>query len=548
MANIPGTQSWNPGELKAKEAVMAEAPKPLIRLVKTHLQDEYQIVEASHAEPQIEFAYQMDAMNHLLALLNFPDKLRGFLSGILGLAKYESGYEFAATNFQLGIRLRTGREDCSDESAEKWVTRKKQALEHWMSSKSFLFVKITKGEFDFENNRNKPTKYKVYFNRYVIETVQLAKSISYWRDGAAYAKHQGRALREAARKVLQKIPEAPPLKPTKIKIIPEDIKFDRRHKTIVSFLEKNRDVLVGMNLAPEEYFMFLVQKVIDPIAFNPSGTTGRMLTPEGDQPDRRGGILRRIERGTLFAEELGYTGDEFNETVNNVMGEDSPYTGPQTAPEPDAEPAAAEPENDPMDKNVPPVLKHEDTNDETPDNSLKTNVKHRGDIFVSDGGTKPPDEAPDGWTNLSAGSADDFDLNAAFDDFEDFPAENKTQTEDEYMDVKEVQIIVENWRAEVIRKVPPITSDQRFAGAWEISWQSFGGEPKRTEDALNFAILKTARSNRALENLRKLFVEYVIARIAYVKGGVPYPKDDKKLDAMRGKLTTLLIIPDTDSS
>lgn len=535
--NLPGVNQFTSAEYGEKETAIEGAPRALLSIVKSQIEGEYQLVDLSNYHPEIELAFQIDAMSHLLALLNFPDKLRGFLDCLLGLAKYEAGYEFAATNWEVGLRSRSGRAACSDESMEKWVARKKQSLEEWMAAKSFRFVKITKGSFNWETNRNEPTRYQVFFNRYVVETVRLAKTLFYWRDGNHYARFQGRALREAARKVLQRIPEAPPLKPAKIKILSEDVKFDRRHKTIISFLEKNRDVLAAMNLAHEEYFMYLVQKVIDPLAFNPTGTTGALLTPDADQPDRRGGILRRIERGTLFAEELGYTGDDqFAETVSSVMGDDSPFVSDEktSAEQPKM------PENDRTDKNVPPCLNSDVLNTSESSNSLNTNVKHGGTFLSGTGGQNEivkHFEGADGETNLSAGAIDDFDLQSAFDDFEE-----------EYMDAKEVQAIVENWKREVARKVPPISSEQRFSGAWEISWQSFGGEAARTENALNFAILKTSRSSQSISGLRDLFINFVMARIAYVKGGVPVPLERSKLDKMRERLTEILAIPDVNSS
>jgi hypothetical protein len=316
-----GLNEFSPAEYNKKQEAIASAPRGLLSIVKGQIPDEYQLVDATNTNARVEFAYHMDAMNHLLALLNFPDKLRGFLDCILGLAKYNDSQEFTATNFQVGMRSRSGRAACSDDSMEKWVTRQKEKLNSWQSLKNFHLVKITIGEFDLELKRRKPTRYQVFFNKYVVETVLHAKTLWYWRDGAAHTKLQGRAIREAARIILNRIPEAPPLKLTKAKSIPVEEMIDRRDHMITTLLEQQRDDLSRLGLAYEEYFIKR-QMENEKIMHNPPGLEGNLITPPEEMPDRRGNIVGRMKKGFLLVEPEEFSGTEFSDALENITGEE----------------------------------------------------------------------------------------------------------------------------------------------------------------------------------------------------------------------------------
>lgn len=508
MSIAPGVREWTQNEFKHRDAALQEAPRAVVSVVQSQIGEGYEVVEYPTANLEIEFAYHVDATNHLLALLNFPDKLRGFLSCLLGMAKQSGGEVFEATNWQLGLRSRSGRAACTDDSMEKWVSRQKKKLDEWMRLKGFEFINIINGTWNPLTGKNDPTRYQVFFNKYVVETVAEAKKIYYWNAKQNIDKARGRALREAARRVLHRIPEAPPLKPARVKILSEEEKFDRRHRAVLSFLEKNRDALAKLGIAWEEYFIFLVREM-DKICENPAGLSGTILTLPQNEPVRHESIWRKIKTGTLLLDEAAertaletMASRAFEESLENITGENLIASD-----------------------NLADFLPETENQSEVLNNSENTKLliplSDDGGTFLSGRGDKKDFVKHDGETNLSA--------------------------RDDDMDTKEALKIVEQWSIEVNKKMPIVTPANKISGVWEIDWQASDfadADAGRTQDALDMTILKISRDRSSLPELREKFVDWIMARLRWWSGGVSSIPADGEIEKFRERLLKFLQIPE----
>jgi hypothetical protein len=293
--SISGVAEWDSAEYELKQSYQNAAPRRYMSVLQSQVDESVTLVDAN-LETDVNFIYQTDALNCVLAQLNFPHNLRSFLDAIIGLSGESKNRTFTATNFQIGLRVRTGSNRCSDDSMERWVSRYKRKLTDWQGLKLFELVKIVPGNYDPETEKNLPTNYTVSVTTHLPKIVTLAQSKFYWRNGGEYRKLQNRAIREAAREYLYSLPECPPLKLTPPKILTEQEKFDRRYRTILTFLENNRDALHRLGIAHEDLFIYLVNDLAK-LCFNPPGTVGHILTPQKNEPDRENSIWNKIKRG-----------------------------------------------------------------------------------------------------------------------------------------------------------------------------------------------------------------------------------------------------------
>lgn len=503
-----GVVSVTPKEYEAKQtAVKSGASRRLTSIIQSAT-DEFQIVDVDFSNAQAEFAWHMDAQNHLLALLNFPNKLKPFLDAIIGASGSAGQTVFTATNWEIGQRSRSGREACSDGAMEKWVSRQKRKLDEWQSFKNFHFVSIEQGAYDFEKKKRYPTKYKINFNKYVCETVAVAKTKFYWRGSSDKRRFQGRALREAARQILNEIPEAPPWRITPVKTLSEEEKFDRRHKQILTFLEKNKAALERVGLDAESYFMYCIRQ-LDQIATNSTEAFG-LLTPDDDRATREFSVWAKIKTGEINndIEDLDAHLDEKLDRMDRAGYNQVEYVALKAEETPkQADISVHEPENqgecltlsdqaDISGETAKPLKTHNQTK--------RTFLENHTDTFVPLVEEKP--EVLNTFGNQ----------------------------------------LVDLWKAQIREKIPDPTFEDRFSnqGCWEIIWNSPSRAARDKNAALDGAISMFDEDFINAGNLRTVFIEWIIARLARYRKGVPVALLDSQTKAFENRLEGFLKIPD----
>lgn len=325
VSQMPGVIELTPSEdRKRLEAEMYPAPRSFAALLRSEMTGKTLLVDLNVQSESAHVAWNVDAVNHILALVNFPHKLRGFLDCLIGLAGENGAEEIALRNWDVGLRARSGFLNCSDDSMERWVTRQKRKLREWMFAKNFLLVEIRDGQFDKETLRNEITRYRLHINELAATVVLRAKAKFYWRSGKRYHKLQGRALREAARELLYELPESPALKPPKEKKLSEQQKFDRRHKEILTLLAKQRDALAKSKLSLGVYIDLLEPLMLETLAEEP-GLEGVLLNPEKEpNPEDLISVWERVREKSIEAEYDAAGGtDKFVSPVEFAGGADT---------------------------------------------------------------------------------------------------------------------------------------------------------------------------------------------------------------------------------
>lgn len=292
------SHSWSQKEFEAKAAAVTAPSKAALSMVQSKIKDQYDLVDNSQFTAADEFAYHLDALSHILVYLKFPDGLRGFLDTLLALSR-TGKKEFKAQNWEVGSRSHSGRDACTDSSMEKWVSRKKKQLAMWQTTRRFEIVSWVDGEFNFKTNKRTPTVYKVDFNKYILEAVTKAKSKWYWRSGSSdrSRKLQGRALREAARAVIDSIPNAPNLK-LKIKTVPKDQIFNQRWNRSISGMEKCADDIDAENGDIDQVIDSAIIE-LERIRAQHRGTVGKLLNEKNKNPRRNLNFYELALRGDL---------------------------------------------------------------------------------------------------------------------------------------------------------------------------------------------------------------------------------------------------------
>jgi hypothetical protein len=228
-----------------------------------------------------DISHGTDAVNHLLALLNFPAPLRAFVDCMVGLAGERTGW-FEEYGVSVGRRARTGRDDCTDSSMERWVQRQKAKLRQWQFERNFELVEMKDGDFDREAGKNRPTKWRVPLVAMAAEVVLRARAKSYWARGP---RHQSRALREAARELLTEDPEAPPVSLPMPRTLTDEELLNRALKTVETQLGVIRDVMLRNGGDPrallEEKYAGWVEKMATP---TPEDSAAPAEFAEGEEP------------------------------------------------------------------------------------------------------------------------------------------------------------------------------------------------------------------------------------------------------------------------
>jgi hypothetical protein len=551
-----GVQSWTQREISAKEeAIKRGASRSLVNIVKGAAEGEFEIVHTDGDTQEADWTYLLSAQNHLLSQLNFPNKLKPFLDTIISSACGNGELEFSATNLEIGQKSRSGRDACSDKSMEKWVSRQKRLLDEWMAYKSFYLVGWQDGEYDFELNKRYPTRYQVFFNKYVVKAANLAKTKFYWGKGKDKRAMRNRALRESARRTLQEIPEAPNLRLKPPKTLSEEQKFDRRHHSMLTFMEKNRDALRKVGLDDRQYFEFLAVE-IGKIASNSGGMIGKILTPEKDEPDHKSSVWQKIKTGAITedietaSEALDIKIDLLEEVAFNQV--DYAFEATKTE-EKEIQTPQFFADGEWFDSDN----KFGGATQSVKQNEPKTD---QGDILSTKG------------TFLS-GSKENADKTGAQADFDDFkhqgdifvplPAENEESVKhsddftDWFNDAAEVpkvsvlaedllQVLFESWFLRVKELIPDLSPKELWKGAWQVYLD------------LEFATEKQLKAYRELENIRAkvlagtkdlthfraAFAKWVAMGATYYQNGTSVPQSAAKLAKFAERLEKQLLIDD----
>ena len=292
---LPGVHEYSPREFSEKfgrERVPAayytlERAARAAELAEGGEERERVIVSPAGEDLRHDVSHGTDAVNHLLALLNFPAPLRAFVDCMVGLAGERTGW-FEEFGVNVGKRARTGRDDCTDSSMERWVQRQKAKLRQWQFERNFELVEMKDGDFDREAGKNRPTRWRVPLVAMAAEVVLRARAKAYWARGP---RHQSRALREVARELLTEDPEAPPVTLPLPRTLTDEELLNRALKTVETQLGVIRDVMLRNGGDPrallEEKYAGWVEKMAAPPAEETGGEVAA-TTPEGEQPEAKG--------------------------------------------------------------------------------------------------------------------------------------------------------------------------------------------------------------------------------------------------------------------
>lgn len=551
--NIPGVSEWTPEEIKEKDSnVKRGAARRLMSVIESAVPDEFELVDISSDDQEANFAWSLDAQNHLLALLNFPNKLKPYLDSIMGSAAACGTTEFSATHREIGQRSRSGRENCSDESMEKWVYRHKIELEEWMSYKSFQLVKITPGDYDHVKNRRLPTRYRVFLNQYVVKTVNLAKSKYYWRDGAENRRLQGRALREAARTVINEIPDAPNLKIRSVKSLSEQQKFDRNHRSILTYLKKNSAVLDKLGFDVREYLLYLVGE-IDKIGTNPRGTIGNLLTPDRDEPNHQISIWNKIQAHEL-ADEIRINDEHLENKIDlqkalrfdplayafqSVQNEEREIAKPKYFRDGkfvDSDHSFAESANPTEETDSVISIELSDPladifDDDT--NLLKTKDDcRRTSESVS---TRTNEET--NRTNVSEWVAES-------DDFFDC-LDWKTEAEETQAIEADAWEIIDDWTRLIAEKVPELSYQDKWSktGKWNVVRQMVTSKARDADASLNTLCTSINDRIKPLSDLKQGYLDWIAVRLEFWQNGYECITESKRQDFLNRLRQKILKLP-----
>jgi hypothetical protein len=161
-----------------------------------------------------------DAVNLILTGVNCPIQLRAFIDALIGVAGVRKDEWFEATDAIIAERL---------EKSPKTVQRARRDLIAWQQESRFTFVEIKDNYMDSDGKRH-PHRYRVHISRQAVETVQEAQdSIKWWSN-------PGFALREAAERRRDSLPDAPQRPPRCKRILDTESLVQKNLKTANTLL------------------------------------------------------------------------------------------------------------------------------------------------------------------------------------------------------------------------------------------------------------------------------------------------------------------------
>lgn len=474
---IPGAVGLTPAEFSAKYG-RGPRPEPAF----------YTLARAAEASAGVEspltiipvgedlahdIAHGTDAVNHLLAFLDFPAPLRAFVDCLVGAAGERSEW-FEAYAVDLGRRARTGRADATDQTMERWVRRQKGKLREWQYDRGFEVVMMEDGDFDREAWKNKPTRWRVPLVRMAKEVTLRARAKPYWPSGP---RHQARALREAAREYLRLLPEAPPLRPPLPRTLTDEERLSRHRKTILNLLAKSRDIIERAGGDPQEYLEGLIaeeRSVMAVLPFERAEEAAEPETPANGREDIR-----------VLPSDEAATGGEDTYVRPSAEVLDFPGRAREGREVTDVLPSGA----------GPPA----------------------GDAFEADldlsvqglPREKCVQEPPGGEDRMCSTLKEEVSLT------------NRDPRFDERLGTLRRRV---GWaQAELMRKYPDPTPAMKQEGCVEIVWNACGAEAQRTEDELNRLMIACARGEASESEVEAAWKAYVRARKRRWVAGSPQP-------------------------
>lgn len=546
-SGIPGLGIFTRHEDARKHEVrQTPAPSRFAALVRGAAENEFNLVDLDRKSDAGTIAHLTDAVNYLLAHLNFPHRLRGFLNCLIGLAGECGDERFAATNFELASKARSGLPESSDDSMEKWASREKRKLEEWMGAANFRIVEIIPGGFDQEKWRNRPTNYRVHINHYGVEVLYRARAKKYWKNGTAHRKRQARAIREAARELIDEFGETKIHVPQK-KTRSEEEKFNSRHKQILSFFGKQRDFLARQNFPLETYAGLCDQDVTE-VLLEPAGTVGVLLTPDKPEREFAWHRLRRIEYGDdqNFAAER-VDNSEFSDAAASSQSVENKQSDGGTSFEKtdfsNAQNVLVESGDFSLETDVPDFAEGSPT---VPTGNQNSEVQ-RVDKTAFSSITPPPQivdsNEPDG------GTFSDFDGQSGPAENDSIKAENDSMELDSTMlrgdiiaaagdllSLEENSRAVKDFVADLIDRAaarfPILELDERLRVGKAICFETrnITPEARRRASEMNSAMTQARNGEIGFESLRAAVAAYVRCHLRYYDGITPIRRDFSRLD------------------
>lgn len=238
---------------------------------------------------EADIADGVEAITWLLYCAGFPSSLRPFIDCLIGLAgEYatdESDGWFEASHLKIGRRVRQSAESGgADAAAEAWAGRHYKSLKTTQYALAYEFFQIEESEFDRVKRITRPTRYRLPLLRFASDVLTRARASATW------AKDSRRAIEEAARVVLDAVPDAPFVKERRSsEALDPASRLARNRKTIMTLLAKCAEDVRLIGLDSEQWLGLYV---------------------EDSDRNFRQASLRSIGDAELFADKQGTEPDE----------------------------------------------------------------------------------------------------------------------------------------------------------------------------------------------------------------------------------------------
>lgn len=175
-----------------------------------------------HEQPQqqltVDYAHVTDSANFLLAQLECPPDLRGFIDALIGIGGSRNTTPDWFSAIDERIARRANR-------CEKWVQLKRKQLIAWQTKYNIALIDIE--DNDYRDGEKIPHKYRINIARLAAESTSEARVSEKWRRGRF-----DEALEETAQTLLDSLPEMPmhkrhkpSVRPDAVSSMTRDLKF-----------------------------------------------------------------------------------------------------------------------------------------------------------------------------------------------------------------------------------------------------------------------------------------------------------------------------------
>lgn len=526
-----GVHEWDGKEIDEKIALMTAAPKSVVSIVRTHINDdEYQVVDLDLENFGRELGYHRAAQNAIYNWLELPEGLEKYIDAVIAMALDEGSRKFSATNLELAQQLFIGKRGSKD-YAKKWITDKKKKLQNWQSFNNVLLIDVEDGAFDPVKRKNHPTNYRIYIVDMILETVVEAKDSDDWKK-ARNRYHKNKAIRRAARKIALKAKESPLIRPAKDRSLSEEEKFDRRHRLILSSMVRNREFLNKMNMTYEDYFLFLVSEM-DKIATNPAGAN-RLLTPEKDEANHHISVFSKIKSGEIV-EEIEKNNEHLDKKISllDALKGDRVEYGAIAVAEEEREVKSPKVWQDghfvELSNNIETKTEDfapHDVSDLSEGHFSSQSEKsvckpleikdRRRDILNSEN-----NEIIGEKTSVVEGTFPEVSAEIE-PDFSDWFNEAAEIEPAKKYDLEDLRQIVANWCAIVAKKLPDAKPSELQKGVWQVYWgEQFDHKSILLQADMAMMPRLIAEGQKPISALKPMFVEWIMSRVTYFQHDVP---------------------------